>query len=66
MQQTITLKQMREQARRAHMALKGSDTTNIALNCNNAGSIHVKPSEAVVEVVKKVKWADIRQQQRRK
>lgn len=66
MEQTITLKQMKEQARKAHMTLKGNDTTNVVLNCKNKGSIHVRPSETTIRVAKKIQWANIRQEKRRK
>lgn len=66
MEQTITLKQMKQQARKAFMADKGSDTTNIVLTCNNTGVVHVKPTEIAIRISKKVQWADLRQKQRRK
>lgn len=66
MEQTITLKQMKQQAREAHVALKGNNTTSIVLTCKNMGSIHVRPSETTTKVAKKIQWADSRQKQRRK
>lgn len=66
MEQTITLKQMKQQAREAHVALKGNNTTSVVLTCKNMGSIHVRPSEVTTRIAKKVQWADARQKQRRK
>ena len=66
MEQTISLKQMKQQARQAHVILKGYDTTSIVLTCNNTGSIHIRPSEITTRIAKKVQWADSRQKQRRK